>query len=224
MQLLRYLLMYYTSIWNSFSNRCASWRVNWKRPSAENAMCSRRTRSCSGCCLNCAPSRTRTTDSWWNWRSKWTHSSWSSESWRGNFSKLYVLIDFSQYWNFVLHSHQNIHSVRYKIRTGKIEKWSWSLSETGLPGIAVPPGATTSHLDLLSEFGIISDGWLGFYISFGDWVNILEFWRSPSLRLQVISGIAVPPGVTHSDSHHRWYEHCRKTSTTTRYSTVQNII
>ena len=27
--------------------------------------------------------------------------------------------------------------------------------------------------------------------------------------------LAVPPGVTHSDSHHLWYEHCRKTSTTT---------
>ena len=71
-----------------------------------------------------------------------------------------------------------------------------------------------SLLYLLSGFGLISDGWLGLYISFGDWANALECWRSPSLRL-VIPGIAVPPGVTHSDSHHLWYEHCRKTSTNT---------
>ena len=56
-----------------------------------------------------------------------------------------------------------------------------------------------SLLDLLSEFGLISDGWLGLYISFGDWANALECWRSPSLRL-IIPGIAVSPGVTHSDS------------------------
>ena len=37
-----------------------------------------------------------------------------------------------------------------------------SVLETGLPGIAQTAGATiTSHLDLLSEFGLISDGWLG---------------------------------------------------------------
>ena len=40
---------------------------------------------------------------------------------------------------------------------------------------------------------------VGLYISFGDWANALECWRSPSLRL-VIPGIAVSPGVTHSDS------------------------
>ena len=40
---------------------------------------------------------------------------------------------------------------------------------------------------------------VGLYISFGDWANALECWRSPSLRL-VIPGIAAPPGVTHSDS------------------------
>ena len=61
-----------------------------------------------------------------------------------------------------------------------------------------------SLLDLLSEFGLISDGWLGSISPSGDWANALECWRSPSLRL-VIPGIAVPPGVTHSDSHHLWH-------------------
>ena len=56
-----------------------------------------------------------------------------------------------------------------------------------------------SLLDLLSELGLISDWMVGLYISFGDWANALECWRSPSLRL-VIPGIAVSPGVTHSDS------------------------
>ena len=56
-----------------------------------------------------------------------------------------------------------------------------------------------SLLDLLSEFGLISDGWLGSISPLGDWANALECWRSPSLRL-VIPGIAVSPGVTHSDS------------------------
>ena len=77
-----------------------------------------------------------------------------------------------------------------------------------------------SLLDLLSEFGLISDGWLGSISPLGDWANALECWRSPSLRL-VIPGIAVLPGVTHSDSHHLWYEHCRKTPTTTRIKTTQ---
>ena len=40
---------------------------------------------------------------------------------------------------------------------------------------------------------------VGIHISFGDWANALECWRSPSLRL-VIPGIEVSPGVTHSDS------------------------
>ena len=61
-----------------------------------------------------------------------------------------------------------------------------------------------SLLDLLSEFGLISDGWLGSISPSGDWANALECWRSPSLRL-VIPGIAVSPGVTHSDSHHLWH-------------------
>ena len=56
-----------------------------------------------------------------------------------------------------------------------------------------------SFLDLLSEFGLISDGWSGSISAFGDWANALECWRSPSLRL-VIPGIAVSPGLTHSDS------------------------
>ena len=42
------------------------------------------------------------------------------------------------------------------------------------------------------------DGW-GSISPLGDWANALECWRSPSLKL-VIPGIAVSPGVTHSDS------------------------
>ena len=71
-------------------------------------------------------------------------------------------------------------------------------------------------LDLLSEFGLISDGWLGSIspLEIGP-MHLIECWMSPSLRL-VIPGIAVSPGVTHSDSHHFLYDtHCRETSTTT---------
>ena len=94
------------------------------------------------------------------------------------------------------------------------EEWSWSLSlRLVYPVLHKPPGATITSR---SAVRIRINFWrmVGLYISFGDWANALECWRSPSLRL-VIPGIAVPPGVTHSDSHHRWYEHCRKTSPTT---------
>ena len=100
-----------------------------------------------------------------------------------------------------------------------LQTW-WSWSDLGL----CPRDWSTRYctyrrerpslLDLLSEFGLISDGWLGSISPLRDWANALECWRSPSLRL-VIPGIAVLPGVTHSDSHHLWYEHCRKTPTTT---------
>ena len=80
-----------------------------------------------------------------------------------------------------------------------------SVLETGLPGIAqMCRRERPSLLDLLSEFGLISDGWLGCISHLGDWVNALECWRSSSLRL-VIPGIAVSPGVTHSDIHHLWH-------------------
>ena len=95
-----------------------------------------------------------------------------------------------------------------KIRTLKKSRRDWSTR------YCTYRRERPSLLDLLSEFGLISDGWLGSISPLGDWANALECWRSPSLRL-VIPGIAVPPGVTHSDSHHLWYEHCRKTSTTT---------
>ena len=107
-----------------------------------------------------------------------------------------------------------------------VGRWSWQWVDNGLggdPGLCPWDWSTRyctyrrerpSLLDLLSEFGLISDGWLGSISPVGDWANALECWRSPSLRL-VIPGIAVPPGVTHSDSHHLWYEHCRKTPTTT---------
>ena len=36
-----------------------------------------------------------------------------------------------------------------------------SVLETGLPGIAQTAGSDRLLLDLLSEFGLISDGWLG---------------------------------------------------------------
>ena len=42
-----------------------------------------------------------------------------------------------------------------------------SALETGLPGIA-------AALDLLSEFGLISDEWLGSISPLGDWANALE--------------------------------------------------
>ena len=43
------------------------------------------------------------------------------------------------------------------------EKRSRSPSETGLPGIAVPPGATVAFRQMFKFL----PGWLGFYISFG---------------------------------------------------------
>ena len=56
-----------------------------------------------------------------------------------------------------------------------LDQRSWSLSETGLPGIAHTAGSDrrfSTHW--LSGFGLISDGWLGLYISLGDWANALE--------------------------------------------------
>ena len=79
------------------------------------------------------------------------------------------------------------------------EKWSWSLSlRLVYPVLHKPPGATITSR---SAVRIRINFWrmVGLYISFGDWANALECWRSPSLRL-VIPGIAVSPGVTHSDS------------------------
>ena len=79
------------------------------------------------------------------------------------------------------------------------EKWSWSLSlRLVFPVLHKPPGATITSR---SAVRIRINFWrmVGLYISFGDWANALECWRSPSLRL-VIPGIAVSPGVTHSDS------------------------
>ena len=66
------------------------------------------------------------------------------------------------------------------------------------PVLHKPPGATITSR---SAVRIRINFWrmVGLYISFGDWANALECWRSPSLRL-VIPGIAVSPGVTHSDS------------------------
>ena len=77
--------------------------------------------------------------------------------------------------------------------------WSWSLSlRLVYPVLHKPPGATITPR---SAVRIQINFWrmVGLYISFGDWANALECWRSPSLRL-VIPGIAVFPGVTHSDS------------------------
>ena len=54
--------------------------------------------------------------------------------------------------------------------------------KTGLPGIAVPPGATIASR---SAVRIRINFWrmFGLYISFGDRADALECWRSPSLRL-----------------------------------------
>ena len=86
-----------------------------------------------------------------------------------------------------------------KKKIDKIEKWSWSLSlRLVYPVLHQPPGA---NITSRSAVRIRINFWrmVGLYISFGDWANALECWRSPSLRL-VIPGIAVSPGVTHSDS------------------------
>ena len=45
--------------------------------------------------------------------------------------------------------------------------------------------ARPSLLDLLSEFGLISDGWLDSISPLGDWANALGCWRSQSLRLVI---------------------------------------
>ena len=90
------------------------------------------------------------------------------------------------------------HDICYDVGK-KIEKWSWSLSlRLVYPVLHQPPGATITSR---SAVRIRINFWrmVGLYISFGDWANALECWRSPSLRL-VIPGIAVSPGVTHSDS------------------------
>ena len=98
-----------------------------------------------------------------------------------------------------------------------LECWRSPSLRLVIPGIAVSPGVTHSDSRIVFVTGtvvkpqqptnfnvmvggwMVGAGWLGLYISFGDWANALECWRSPSLRL-VIPGIAVSPGVTHSDS------------------------
>ena len=95
--------------------------------------------------------------------------------------------------------------------TERREEWSWSLSlRLVYPVLHKPPGATITSR---SAVRIRINFWrmVGLYISFGDWANALECWRSSSLRL-VIPSIAVSPGVTHSDSLCQRY--CRKTPTT----------
>ena len=92
------------------------------------------------------------------------------------------------------------------------EKWFWSLSlRLVYPLLHNPPGAT-----ITSRFAvrIRINFWrmVGLYISFGDCANALECWRSPSLRL-VIPGIAVSPGVTHSESYRLCHGYCRGTPT-----------
>ena len=85
---------------------------------------------------------------------------------------------------------------------GGVERWSWSPSKTGRTRYIAVPRELPWLLDLyrLFCFELISDGWLGLYISFGRyWAKALECWRSPSLRL-VIPDITVSPGVTHFDS------------------------
>ena len=48
------------------------------------------------------------------------------------------------------------------------EKWSWSPSESGLPGITDTPGNDRRFSTYwLSGFELISDGMVGLYISFG---------------------------------------------------------
>ena len=99
-------------------------------------------------------------------------------------------------------SHQQVYKAAERATRGHRidwEKWSWSLSlRLVYPVLHKPPGATITSR---SAFRIRINFWrmVGLYISFGDWANALECWRSPSLRL-VIPGIAVSPGVTHSDS------------------------
>ena len=70
-----------------------------------------------------------------------------------------------------------------------------------------------SLLDLLSEFGLISDGWLTLYISIGrlsqyTWVLKVSVLETGHTRYWQYLW-----EVTHSDSHHLWYEHYRETPT-----------
>ena len=90
----------------------------------------------------------------------------------------------------------------------EIAKFSWEIGERSDFGLCPWDWSTRyctnrrerpSLLDLLSEFGLISDGWLGSIspLEIGPMHLSVEGLRS--LRL-VIPGIAVSPGVTHSDS------------------------
>ena len=90
--------------------------------------------------------------------------------------------------------------------------------ETGLPGIAVPPGATITFLSAV-RIRINFLQIVRLYISIGDWANVLECWRSPSLslfnvhtRYCSISGTREWPTPTVIIFD---YEHCLKASTTT---------
>ena len=65
------------------------------------------------------------------------------------------------------------------------ERWSWSVFLRLVYPALQYRRERQSLLDLLSEFGLISDGWLGSISPSGSWANALETecWRSPSLRL-----------------------------------------
>ena len=75
-----------------------------------------------------------------------------------------------------------------------------------LPGIAVPPGATITSRSAVRIRINWSDWWLvGLHDLLWDWLiaNALEWLKvSDLIDWLVIPGIAVPPGVTHSVSHH----------------------
>ena len=68
----------------------------------------------------------------------------------------------------------------YCVRSTLIEEWSWSsVLETGLPGILQNSRERPSHLDLLYEIGLISDGWLGSI------VYLLRPWENEPMHLSV---------------------------------------
>ena len=88
---------------------------------------------------------------------------------------------------------------KWEREKGKGEWSGYREKETGLPGIAQTAGSDHRFsICCPNSDKFLTDG-CGLYNSFGDWANALECWRSLSLRL-VIPGIAVSPGVTHSDS------------------------
>ena len=131
--------------------------------------------------------------------------SWTPFSWLYSFN----------YWKRAREVLMNI------VVSGGTEKWSWSLSlYWDRTGIAQTAGSDHHYLlDLLSKFGLISDGWLGSIspLEIGPMHLSVEGlrpwgWSYPVLQYH--------PRLTHSDSH----GYCRKTPTTTTMNIVNMLV